>query len=227
MITIQSLCKSYGKNKVLFDINLTFKKGEISGIVGENGAGKSTLFKCIAGLESFEGGIGYAGNILKNVTGYLPTELFFFSKMTGYEYLQLLCNARNLLVKNLQTNNIFDLPLNEYADNYSTGMKKKLALTGLLIQKNEVFILDEPFNGVDIHSNIIIQEIILKLKELNKIVVMSSHIFSTLKESCDHLHYIKDGTIKSSVVKGQFEQIENEMKGPGIGNKLVELLNLR
>jgi ABC-2 type transport system ATP-binding protein len=226
MITIQSLFKSYGKHKVLSDINLTFKKGEISGIVGENGAGKSTLFKCMAGLESFEGSIEYIGNILKNVTGYLPTELFFFSKMTGYEYLQLLCNARDLKGDNLKTNNIFDLPLNEYAENYSTGMKKKLALTGLLIQKNEVFILDEPFNGVDIHSNIIIQEIILKLKELNKIVVMSSHIFSTLNESCDHLHYLKDGCIKSSVVKGQFEQIENEMKGNSMGNKLVELMNL-
>jgi ABC-2 type transport system ATP-binding protein len=227
MINIQSLCKSYGKHKVLNDINLILKKGEINGIVGENGAGKSTLFKCIAGLESFEGNIEYTGNILKNVTGYLPTELFFFSKMTGYDYIQLLCNARDLKVDNLQASNIFDLPLNEYAENYSTGMKKKLALTGLLIQKNEVFILDEPFNGVDIHSNIIIQEIILKLKELNKIVVMSSHIFSTLNESCDHLHYLKDGSIKSSVIKGQFELIENEMKGNSIGNKLVELMDLR
>jgi ABC-2 type transport system ATP-binding protein len=80
MINIQSLCKSYGKHKVLNDINLILKKGEINGIVGENGAGKSTLFKCIAGLESFEGNIEYTGNILKNVTGYLPTELFFFRK---------------------------------------------------------------------------------------------------------------------------------------------------
>jgi ABC-2 type transport system ATP-binding protein len=227
MITIQSLCKSYGKHKVLSDINLIFKKGEINGIAGENGAGKSTLFKCMAGLESFEGSVEYAGNTLKNVTGYLPTELFFFSKMTGYEYLQLLCNARDLKRDNLQTNNIFDLPLNEYAENYSAGMKKKLALTGLLIQKNEVFILDEPFNGVDIHSNIIIQEIILKLKELNKIVVMSSHIFSTLNESCDQLHYLKDGSIKSSVKKGQFDQIENQMKGSSIGHKLIELMDLR
>src|SRR5437879_2427528 len=105
MITIQTLSKSFGKHKVLYDINLTFKKGEISGVVGENGAGKSTLFKCMAGLESFDGSIEYTGNILKNVTGYLPTELFFFSKMTGYEYLQLLCNARDLREDNLKSSN--------------------------------------------------------------------------------------------------------------------------
>ncbi|WP_158994822.1 ATP-binding cassette domain-containing protein [Mucilaginibacter sp. L196] len=226
MIAIQSLSKSYGKHKVLLDINLTFKKGEVSGVVGENGAGKTTLFKCIAGLEPFDGNIEYGGNILKNVTGYLPTELFFFSKMTGAEYLRLVCNARDLKETNITGSNIFDLPLNEYAETYSTGMKKKLALTGLLIQKNEVFILDEPFNGVDIHSNIIIQEIILKLKQLDKIVIMSSHIFSTLNQSCDHLHYLKNGHLKSSVVKGEFEQIEEEMRGDNIGNKLVDLLNL-
>jgi len=226
MINIQSLSKSYGDKQVLRNINLTFKKGEVNGIVGENGAGKTTLFKCIAGIETFEGHIGYSGSILKNETGYLPTDFFFFSKMTGYEYLQLLCNARGLNGGNIKNSNIFDLPLNEYAENYSTGMKKKLALTGLLIQKNEVFILDEPFNGVDIQSNIIIREIILKLKQLDKIVIMSSHIFSTLNESCDHLHYLKNGAIKNSVVKGEFEQVENEMKGDNISNKLIELLNL-
>ncbi|RFZ95464.1 ATP-binding cassette domain-containing protein [Mucilaginibacter conchicola] len=226
MINIQSLSKYYGRHKVLSDIDLVFNKGEVYGIVGENGAGKTTLFKCIAGLEDFEGTISYDGSTLKNVTGYLPTELFFFSKMTGQEYLQLLSNARNLTNTDFKSSNIFDLPLSEYAENYSTGMKKKLALTGLLIQKNEVFILDEPFNGVDIHSNLIIKEIIAKLKQLGKIVIMSSHIFSTLNDSCDHLHYLKNGHIKASVAKGGFEQIEEEMKGESVGSRLIDLLNL-
>ena len=226
MISINSLSKSYGKYTVLHDINLTFRKGEVCGIVGANGAGKTTLFKCIAGLESFNGNIQYNGEQLKNVTGYLPTELFFFSKMTGSEYLQLVCNARDLKEINIENSNIFDLPLNQYAESYSTGMKKKLALTGLLIQKNEVFILDEHFNGVDIQSNIIIREIILKLKQLGKIVIMSSHIFSTLNDSCDHLHYLKDGIIKSSALKGEFEQIENEMKSGNAGNRIADLFNV-
>jgi len=223
MITTKSIHKSYGNNKVLKNINLSFNKGEITGIVGENGAGKTTLFKCIAGLENYKGEIKYTNGILKNTTGFLYTNPYFLSKITGLEYLQLLCNARNMKVKNIEDKNIFDLPLNQYADTYSTGMKKKLALTAVLLQDNEVFILDEPFNGVDIQSNIVIKEVLEKLKELDKIIILSSHIFSVLTETCDLLHHLKDGEIIKSVKKGKFEIIENEMKQAGIGIRIDKL----
>ena len=212
MLIIENLSKMYGQHKILEEINLTFNKGEIHGIVGNNGAGKSTLFRCISGIESFKGRVGYSDGILKNETGFLPTSPFFFSNMSGSEYLQLLCNARNISQKNLNDFNLFDLPLNQYAETYSTGMRKKLAITGMLLQKYDVFILDEPFNGVDIASNMLINDILLKLKSLNKIIIMSSHIFSTLQNACDYLHYLKDGKIKISLTKGNFEQIAVEMQ---------------
>ena len=162
MIKIQSLNKAYGSKQILTNINLHFNKGDINGIVGENGAGKTTLFKCISGLESFDGNIEFDNGILKNVTGFLTTDPYFLTKITGKEYLQLFCNARNVTITDFEEKNIFDLPLNQYADTYSTGMKKKLALTAILLQKNEVFILDEPFNGVDIQSNIVIKEIVYR-----------------------------------------------------------------
>ena len=223
MISLQSLSKSYGSHAVLTDINVRFRRGEINGIVGENGAGKTTLFKCIAALESYEGTVDYDQGILKNKLGYLPTDPFFLSKITGKEYLQFVCIARGIGKVNIDESNLFDLPLGEYAENYSTGMKKKLALTGLLLQKNDVFILDEPFNGVDLHSNLIIDEVLSKLKELNKIVVLSSHIFSTLK-ACDYLHHLKEGKIVTTVSKENFELVEQEMKGGGISSKVIDLL---
>jgi ABC-2 type transport system ATP-binding protein len=177
MITVTNLSKSFGKHKVLQDINVSFTQGNVYGIIGENGAGKTTLFRCLAGLENHEGTVNFNEGILKNIMGFLPTDLFFFSKITGKEYLQLLCNARKIKLDNIEEQNIFDLPLNEYAETYSTGMKKKLAITGILLQQNKVFILDEPFNGVDIQSNLLIKELILKLKSLNKIIIISSHIF--------------------------------------------------
>lgn len=225
MITIQDLSKKYGTKEVLKNINIQFKKGNVYGIVGENGAGKTTLFRCIAGLEDFEGKITSNLEPIKNYLGLLLTEPFFFSKITGREYIQLLCNAREITIENIDERNIFDLPLNQYASTYSTGMKKKLAITAILLQKNECFILDEPFNGVDIQSNIIITEIIHKLKKLNKTVIISSHIFSTLSDTCDEIHLLKNGAFIRTVQKDEFSSLENEMKEITIGNK-VDQLNL-
>ncbi|WP_348811407.1 ABC transporter ATP-binding protein [Flavobacterium maritimum] len=226
MISIENLSKSYGAKKVLDNIHLNLEKGKVYGIVGENGSGKTTLFKCISGLEKHQGTIICEYGKTKDFLGYLQTEPYFFSKITGNEYLKLLCNARNIEYSDLKEKNIFDLPLNEYAIKYSTGMKKKLAFTAILIQENKLFILDEPFNGVDIQSNIIITEIIHKLKEMGKTILISSHIFSTLNDTCDEIFLLKNGNIIKQVFKNEFGLLEREMKEFSIGNK-IEKLNLK
>jgi ABC-2 type transport system ATP-binding protein len=226
MVSIENFSKSYGSKSVLDNINLKLEKGKVYGIVGENGAGKTTLFKCIAGLEKHEGTIYCDYGKPKDFLGYLQTEPYFFSKITGNEYIKLLCNARNIKYNDLKEKNIFDLPLNEYAAKYSSGMKKKLAFTGILLQENKLFILDEPFNGVDIQSNMIITEIIQKLKELGKTILISSHIFSTLNDTCDEIFLMKNGQIIRSVFQEEFKDLEIEMKEFTIGNK-IEKLNLK
>jgi ABC-2 type transport system ATP-binding protein len=102
-------------------------------------------------------------------------------------------------------------------------MKKKLAITAILLQENDYFILDEPFNGVDIQSNIILTELIHKLKELNKIVLISSHIFSTLSDTCDEIHLLKKSEPVKTVQKAEFGNLEQEMKAVNIGNKIERL----
>jgi ABC-2 type transport system ATP-binding protein len=226
MIKIKELSKLFGNKEVLKNLSMEFSTGNIYGIVGENGAGKTTLFRCIAGLESYSGEIISDVMPLKNHLGLLLTEPFFFTMMTGREYIRLLCNARGKTNVDIDSKNIFDLPLEQYASTYSTGMKKKLAITGILLQENEYFILDEPFNGVDIQSNIILTEIILKLKELNKIVIISSHIFSTLSDTCDEIHLLRKGEQIKSVNKTGFKDLEQEMKEITIGN-LIKNLDLK
>jgi ABC-2 type transport system ATP-binding protein len=224
MITIQHFSKQYGKKQVLDDLNFTLEKGKIYGLVGENGAGKTTLFRCMAGFEPHEGSVNCDYGILKNSLGFLPTDPYFFTKITGREYLQLLTNARNISPPDFDKANIFDLPLEEYAETYSTGMRKKLAFLGVLLQKNEFFILDEPFNGVDIQSNIIIKQLILNLKKAEKTVLLCSHIFSTLDDICDTIFVLKDGKITQTVEKADFAALEQEMMQTMIGDKLEQLI---
>ena len=223
MIKIEKLSKFYGKKQVLNTIELEFKKGKTYGIVGENGAGKTTLCRCISGLETYQGSISSDFNQLKDHLGLLLTEPFFFSKITGKEYIQLLANARQIKLSNIEDKNIFDLPLHQYASTYSTGMKKKLALTAILLQENDVFILDEPFNGVDIQSNLVITEIIKRYQKLDKTIIISSHIFSTLADTCDEIYLLKGGEIIRKVAQEDFNNLEAEMKEFTIGTRIDKL----
>lgn len=225
MIRVEQLSKSFGAKRVLKEINLSFEKGKVYGIVGANGAGKTTLFRCMAGLETHSGLVESAQQPFKNYLGFLPTNPYFFPKITGWEYLRLFCVARKISITNFGEKNIFDLPLNQYAITYSTGMKKKLALTAILLLKNDYFILDEPFNGVDIQSNIIITELIKKLKSLDKTIIISSHIFSTLSTTCDEIHLLKDGQFIRKVLPAEFELLEQEMTDFTVGDS-IDKLNL-
>ena len=125
----------------------------------------------------------------------------------------MLCNARKTPINDIESRNIFDLPLNQYATTYSTGMKKKLALTAILLQRNEYFILDEPFNGVDIESNMLLTEIIHTLKKLGKTVIISSHIFSTLSDTCDEINLLSEGSIKPPPISIIYDEIDAHVGG--------------
>ncbi|MEM1358879.1 MAG: ATP-binding cassette domain-containing protein [Bacteroidota bacterium] len=218
MIKLDKVVKQFGTQPVLRGISAEFLPGRIYGIIGENGAGKTTLFRCIADL------IPYGGNISKpQRLGFLQTNNYFLPKMTGREYLRLLCQARKLPAENLDERNVFDLPLAEYAENYSTGMKKKLALLGVLLQQNELLILDEPYNGVDIQSNMLITAILLELKRLGKTVLISSHIFSTLSDTCDEIFLLREGNFAKHAQPEEFARLEREMVGKTVGDRVGRL----
>lgn len=224
MIKVSNLSKSYGSNKVLDEINLELNS-EIYGFVGENGSGKTTLFKCIAGLEDYNGNIESDCEPLKNHLGLLLTEPYFLPKLTAREYIILMCDARGKKYNDIDKKNIFELPLDKYAVQYSTGMKKKLAIFAILLQGNDYFILDEPYNGVDIQSNIMISELIKNLKDLGKTVLISSHIISGLTDICDQIFLLKEGQISKDFNKQNFNLINKEMQKDDFISK-INLLEL-
>lgn len=225
MIRLNSLSKSYSNKEILKDITFTFESGKVYGIVGENGAGKTTLFRCISGIECYKGDVSSDSTNLKNHIGLLTSDTYYFDKMTGEEYIYLLTDARQIQIKDLNKRNIFHLPLKEYVSTYSTGMRKKLALTALLLQNNNYFILDEPYNGIDLESSILLTEIIHRLKISGKTVLISSHIFSTLKESCDEILVLEEGRIRKIVQQEDFQKLEDEMKEKIIVKDIDKLIN--
>ncbi|TDS55947.1 ABC transporter ATP-binding protein [Myroides indicus] len=212
MVRIEKLSKSFGNHIVFQNVNLELNSGKIYGVVGKNGAGKTTLFNCICGLEKYQGSITSSEGKIKDFTGYLPAEPYFFDKITGEEYLYFMCRTRGFKLHDVEDKNIFELPLKQYISTYSTGMKKKIALLGILLQKNDVLILDEPFNGVDIGSNMLIIQIFKELQRLGKTILVSSHIFATLSEICDEIFFLENGEIFQKKGFHEFLELENQLK---------------
>ena len=166
MIHIDSIEKSFGSEEVLSGVIMQLHENQIYGLVGANGSGKTTLFNCIVGLSSFKGTVRHDKlSPLKNHIGFLETEPYFFPRTTGGEYLHFCCHARQVDPKPFKDYNPFNLPLNKYASSYSTDMKKKLAFQGILMQKNDFFLLDEPFNGIDLISSLEIKKISSELRQ--------------------------------------------------------------
>lgn len=220
MIRLIDLSKSYGTNTVLDKLSFTFRNGVVYGIVGKNGSGKTTMFRCIIGLESHKGSIEADETPLKNHMMFLPTEPFFYNMMTGMEYIQFICNARQNKVKNIPSKNIFNIPLNQYIHTYSSGMKKKLALFATLLQDVDYYILDEPFNGIDFQGSLILFDLIKLLKSKEKTILISSHIFFTLKQSCDEIVMLENAGFKYHVSKDQFDWLENDIHSEVVGMNL-------
>jgi ABC-2 type transport system ATP-binding protein len=224
MITIENLVVSYNKgHNVIDSLDLIISDNTINGIVGLNGAGKTTLLNSVYGLKSIDSGdIKFNDSkINKKEVSFLETENYFYANITGREYLSLFKNQN---CDSDKWNQLFLLPLDTIIDDYSTGMKKKLALMGILKQDKPIMILDEPFNGLDIETCRIIRQILLKLRDRNKTIIITSHIIETLTNLCDYIHYLEKGRIKYSKDKRDFKEFEREIFA-SIEIKNEELIN--
>lgn len=212
MINIQNLTFSFSGHKVLDDISIDFQQNQVYGIVGLNGAGKTTFFNVLSTtLKTQSGSIKLNGNTITNKDiAYLETVNFFYSRITGNEYLKIF-KQTNPGFNLLSLQEFLKLPLDDLIETYSTGMKKKLALLGVLKQDKQLFLLDEPFNGLDLETNKILELIIATLKEKGKTIFVSSHIIEPLITVCDQIHYLDNGKFAKSFEKNSFHKIEDEL----------------
>ena len=204
--------QQYGDKIVLRNISQKYETGCIHGFLGENGAGKTTLFHCMANM------IPYKGTQMlpdKSRFGYLPTELFMYPKISGDEFLDFFVTAKGLKLDAKEKqglNELFDLPLKEYAETYSTGMLKKLYLMGLLLQHNEILLLDEPFNGLDFKTSAIMTALIKKYRESGLTVFVSSHDMEHLFSYADTLSVLSECGMSFYPDKEDFSAVRENIK---------------
>ena len=216
MFIINNLTVKYNKKVVLNDLSLKLDMFSINGIIGYNGAGKTTLLNAIYGLIETPRSCFILNNkrLERSDIAYLESSNYFYSNITGRDYLKLFHRKNNSFNIELWSS-IFNLPLDKFIETYSTGMKKKLALLGVLSMDKQIIILDEPFNGLDIESVMALQIICKKLIERKKTIIITSHIIESLTTICDSISVLKDGVIESTIYPSEFdiltENITEEM----------------
>ena len=200
--------KSFGSKIILENIDFDILENGIYGFVGKNGQGKTTLFKCILGLTSYDGKIEFnSKKLVLNQVAWCPTEPDLYDELTANEFYDFYCELTN--IKKSDTDFLFKVPKNQLIKSFSTGMKKKTYLNAIFQNNYLIYILDEPFNGLDLESNYVLMNF-LKEKSKTSIILISSHILEILYSNCQSIFVVKDKNV-DKFDKDKFSKIESKL----------------
>ena len=213
VINVERLTNDYGFGRGVFDVSIHVEKGEVFRFLGPNGAGKSTTIRHLMGFSRPDDGkveifgkptFGKYYEILKNV-GYIPGEVALPAGLTGKEFLKMMQDLTGIynnerLGMLLELFELDEASLLGDVKRMSLGVKRKLAVVSAFMSDPEVLILDEPTSGLDPVMQERFIEFIHKEKERGKTILLSSHIFSEIDNTCDRIAIIKDGKIVSEFV---------------------------
>ena len=225
MIEIKNVSKSYKKDrKVIDDISLKIKDGEIFGFIGPNGAGKTTTIKMITGILDIDEGDIYIEGIsikenpieAKKLFGFVPDNPDMFLKLTGIEYLNFIADMYEVSTENRieRINNLakdfeMDKVLNNKIQSYSHGMRQKIIIIGELIHEPKNWILDEPLTGLDPRSSYDLKKLMREHSNSGKTVFFSTHVLEVAEKLCDRVGIIVKGKI---IFVGTLEELRAELK---------------
>lgn len=202
MIEILDLKKTFGTIRAVDGISFSAMKGELCGILGPNGSGKTTLFKTLMGLLEADSGtfriadtsITYGETDYKSAIGYAPEEPVFFDYLTGRQFLNFICAAKNIALENTVKQiehwlAFFDLTGkgDELIAHYSQGMRRKLSLSAALLGDPALLILDEATNGLDPESSFRIKSWLREYCNQGGAVLFSTHIIEIVEHLCDRI----------------------------------------
>lgn len=219
MIKFKQLTKKFGSFTAVNSIDLHIRKGSLFGFLGPNGAGKSTSIKMLTGIYSLSGGdIEVKGmSILKDaqaiklITGYIPDQPFLYDRLTGLEFLYFCGGLYNLDKKSVKSriDEMIDTLklgewLNKRTEEYSQGMKQRVAIASAFLHHPELIILDEPMVGLDPQSAVLVKQFLKRKSEEGITVFMSTHSLNVVEEICTDVGIINKGKI---IFSGGLEEL--------------------
>ena len=232
MITIENLCKSYGKLQVLKNVSVGFEKGKVISIIGPNGAGKTTVSKCILGMVLPDSGdIKLNGeSVLKkhayrSQIGYMPQIGRYPENMKIRQVIEMVRDIRKD-VQAVDEELIGLYRLEEMYDkrmgSLSGGTKQKVSAALAFMFNPQVLILDEPTAGLDPISAEILKCKILKERKKGKLILITSHIMSEVEEVADEIMCLVDGSVKFYETIADLKQQTNEER---LSRAIAKIMN--
>lgn len=219
VLKIYNITKKYGEQLAVDNVNMTIKKGDIYGFIGQNGAGKTTLIRLITGLIHKSGGeIELLGaneenelNKARTMVGSLIESPSFYTNMTARENLEVSRLVRNIPGKKcidevLELVGLKDVEKKK-VKNFSLGMRQRLGIANALMGNPKLLILDEPINGLDPMGIVEIRELLKKInKEKDMTILISSHILSELSELATTYGIISNGKLIEEITAKQLSE---------------------
>ena len=219
LINISDLTIDYGNGRGIFNFNINVEKGEVHAIVGTNGSGKTTTLRALMGFIKANGGSASINSLdcwtnqseIKKIVSYVPGEINFPDVGSGESFLNIQKEFYSISDSTYMNKliNIFGLDIRVPLRRMSKGMKQKAALICAFMKDSDIILLDEPSTGLDplMRDNLI--TLINEEKKKGKTILMSSHIFKEIEDTCDKVTFINNGKIIETIDLKEISNISN------------------
>ena len=207
MVCVENVSLEIENTKILRNVNMELKGGEISALIGRNGSGKTMLMKCICGFVKPTKGKIFVGEkqVGKDVDfpehmGVIIETPGFIEQYSGMKNLWLLANLNKTISREEVSNSMklvgLDPKLKRHVGKYSLGMRQRLGIAQAIMENPDILILDEPMNGLDNQGVEDIRTLLLDLKEQGKTILIASHNREDIDVLCDHVWEMNKGVAK-------------------------------